>query len=257
MEMDVVRAVGFPVPPDPLARDERIRAYGSATGVCAWLYAFGVQAGYAITDVIDLIVSDPGYAEAAHRLTEATKKARSEAQRIVARERIAQLRLPAEAKPLADEAARLLQAVFDSIDRIPPVPMERMSSAAVATEEMPRRNLLWFMADPMIPSEIAEGRLAAVRVSVELKLLDLRAWLLSAPKRAPDMGFTLSDENVLTSMALLNDDMTSFLRLFASLPHADIAEALVPACDRYDFSAMAERQGNIVKALAKIVMDVR
>jgi hypothetical protein len=259
MELDVVRTVGFPVPPDPLATDERIRAYGSATGVCAWLYAFGIKAGYAITDVIDLIVSDPGYAEATHRLTDATKRTRSTrsaAPTNAVHDRIAQLMLPAEAKPLADEATRLLQAIFDSINQ--PAPANRAPlPAAVAVEEMQRQNLLWFMSDPMIPSEIAEGRIGALRVGVELMLLDLRAWLISFPNAAPDVTFTLNDEDLLTIVALLNEDLSALLKLVASLPHANVAESLVPTCDRLDFAALVERQNKVMTALAEICTDVR
>jgi hypothetical protein len=243
-ELDVVPASEFPdAEPNPLAKQERVRAYGFVTGVSAWLYGFSVRTGAMVSETIDLIISDPHYADAYHRYLDAVRSAPI-TKKISAHDRLARLRLHKDAQPLETEATRLLQAVFDTADRI----RSRTPKVSTTTPEAAQReNLLWFMADPMVPSEIAEGWMGVLRAGVELQLLDLRAW--SIANGSPREGFDVSDEHAMQLMALLKDDLYAYLRLLASVSGSGVPESLVPKCDRHDLGALQERQREIMKAL--------
>lgn len=234
-------SLGTTVEPDPLAEEERSRAGFEIAAFANSAFRYLLQHGYETSDALDAIIDHPTYVELTDKLKDALKRAPVRAPKVPSHERWAAARRDETTGAVLTKAAKLLQAIHDASARIRHSASNKFES--ITSEEDQRRNLLWFMSDPLVPADVADARLAAVRTILEVQLLDTFEHL------------PFSEAALQQLAALFVEDLMAYLRLLASIPDAGVPESLVPTCDRLSLDALFERQRKVREALESLARE--
>jgi len=218
---------------NPAAEIERRRTYHNLVITSAGLFAHLISQKYNVNDAIDVIVSDPDFHEdmAKHRHAVAHAPRRNSAD-WVAEAFSAPALGDATAAKFLEPAGRALRCLIE-LDA--EAQRHRLNhSSALTSEEDQRRDLLWFMADPLVHPDVADCMLAGVRSVVGLQLLNNFGWV----------------KEILQELAaVFAEDVQKYIRAHASILGDRVPTSIVPACDRLDLAVLRQSQDEIREAL--------
>lgn len=221
-------------------RDRFLRAQKNLRELAARLFGELVAEGLTPSEAADVIVTDAGYLEGREELIKRC-------------ERIAPRVPPSSAKQAFDRKLLMFDppGLTRTLDRATRIEffrcreLERLASVPGATriptsmtETQRQSDPLWFLSEPLLPGPVARGMLASHRAYAMSAALD---GLVHEPRWRMAL--------IVASADLWMDEAKRYLALVASLPDANVPTSLIPASDRFDFSAAINNQRSLVASL--------
>ncbi len=96
---------------------------------------------------------------------------------------------------------------------------------------------LWFMDDAKVPTDVAEGLLAAIRSVVAIHMLDIHH-LMELPQ-----------PYAIELATCFVDNLRAYLRLLASIPSIadEVPDNIIPPDERLNLAALLDRQRTVLK----------